>query len=241
MNVRQALKKSELITGLVHDTKKILTLPSHIRYKGMIKSYLASHEIKKLQLGAGPTSLDGWLSTDISPQSDHVVFLDATKSFPFDNDTFDYVYSEHMIEHMPFSEGVSMLRECYRVLKSGGAIRIATPDLEVLMNLYIHDEDPLNKKYITWITDNFLPQLSVYRASFVINNAFRNWGHQFLYDSNLLELAMFEAGFSNIRRCSPNKSDNANFDGIETHGNNVFGDHDMADFETMVYEATCGA
>ena len=133
-----------------------------------------------------------------------------------------------------------MLRECRRVLKPGGTIRIATPNLEVLIGLYSYNGDPLNERYIKWIMDRYLNGINVYKASFVINNAFRNWGHQFLYDGELIEMAMQEAGFINIQRCSPGESDDENLRGIESHGKNV-ADDDMAAFETMVFEGKCPA
>ena len=74
------------------------------------------------------------------------------------------------------------------------------------------------------------------KASLVINNQFYNHGHQFLYDGELLELALQKAGFIKIRRCASGKSNDENLRGIESHGMNV-GDLAMATFETMVFEA----
>ena len=65
----------------------------------MIKEYLASHTIRKLELGAEPTNQEGWLTTDNRHGASNL-YLDVTEKFPFDNDVFDYVYSEHMIEHL---------------------------------------------------------------------------------------------------------------------------------------------
>jgi predicted SAM-dependent methyltransferase len=59
--------------------------------------------------------------------SEGTVFLDATTPFPFDCGTFDYIYCEHMIEHISWQKGQTMLRECHRVLKPRGVMRIATP------------------------------------------------------------------------------------------------------------------
>jgi predicted SAM-dependent methyltransferase len=206
-----------------------------------LKNYLATSGINKLQLGSGFAAPAGWLGTDIAPQSDGVVYLDATKPFPFEDETFDYVHSEHMIEHISWHEGLFMLRECRRVLKPGGTIRIATPDLEVLLGLYKRKEDSsLDEKYIKWITDTFMVGLNNYKASFVINNAFRNWGHQFLYDGELMEMAMRETGFTNIRRCSMGESDDENLRGIESHGMNAV-DEELVAFETMVFEGDCAA
>ena len=236
MNVRETLKRSDAIVGLVRDTRKVLKLPDRVRRNRTARTYLASPGKKRLQIGAGPTLLEGWLSTDIAPRSEAVVFLDATRPFPFESGVFDYIYSEHMIEHISWDDGLSMLRECKRVLKPGGTVRIATPDLEVLLGLYTGKyASPAGDKYIRWITDTFLEQVRVYEPSFVINNAFRNWGHQFLYDGRLMEMAMREAGLTNITRLRPGESKHPDLQGIESHGRNV-ADEEMATFETMVHE-----
>src|SRR5438477_50522 len=80
--------------------------------------------------GAGFNSLPGWLNTDLEPKSASVIYLDAAKPLPFAYSTFDYIFSEHVIEHIPYPQGLSMLKECFRVIKPGGTIRIATPNLE---------------------------------------------------------------------------------------------------------------
>jgi len=129
-----------------------------------------------------------------------------------------------------------MLRECYRVLKPGGKIRIATPDLETLIGLHTPDKSELQQRYIEWIIDTFLPQVGVYRESFVINNAFRNWWHQFIYDRATLQSAMEEVGFVDITRYAPGESDDEVLRGIESHGK-AAGNEDMNRFETMVLEA----
>ena len=45
--------------------------------------------------------------------------------------------------------GSSMLRECFRVLKSNGTIRISTPDLRFLIELYNHPQND----YIRYMID----------------------------------------------------------------------------------------
>ncbi|GAA2758383.1 hypothetical protein GCM10009872_37430 [Actinopolymorpha rutila] len=237
MNLRQTLRQSDAIVGLVHDSRKVLRTPALVRRRRIIENYLATEGRKKLQIGAGRTSLDGWLSTDISPGFDGSVYLDASKAFPFGDAVFDVVYSEHMIEHISWDGGLFMLSEVRRVLKPGGVVRMATPDLEVLLGLYNRDQSALGEKYVQWITDRFLPHVGVYDPSFVINNAFRNWGHQFLYDGKLMEMALLRAGFADIKRCSPGESEHAELRGIESHGKHV-ADEAMATFETMAYEGT---
>jgi len=99
----------------------------------MVSDYLRSSAVPKLQIGAGKNLLPGWLNTDYDPLPG-AAYLDATTRYPFDADTFALVYSEHIIEHVPYSAGASMLRECFRVLKPGGVLRISTPDLPFLVD-----------------------------------------------------------------------------------------------------------
>jgi predicted SAM-dependent methyltransferase len=189
-----------------------------------------------LQIGAGPNILEGWLNSDQYPTSRGVVFLNATKPFPFEDCTFDYILSEHQIEHLTYKQGLFMLGECYRVLKPGGKMRVATPDLQTLIGLYAPERSDLQQRYIRWITDKFLPQIGIYSECFVINSAFRDHGHQFIYDHATLESAMEEVGFVDIARYAPGESDDETLRGIESHGKSA-GNEDMNRFETMVLEA----
>src|SRR4051812_49307368 len=84
-----------------------------------ISTYLRTHDVRKLQVGVGCNTWDGWLNGDIEPVAPGVVYLDAASRFPFDDGVFSYIFTEHMIEHIPYAEGKNMLNECHRVLKPG--------------------------------------------------------------------------------------------------------------------------
>ena len=96
-----------------------------------------------------------------------------------------------------------MLKDCYGILKPGGNIRIATPDLDVLLQPGNYNGNPLNEQYIKWSTARFLKGVGIYRAALVINNFFHSWGHQILYDGDLMATALRDAGFRDIKRCFP--------------------------------------
>lgn len=200
--------------GLV-DIKK---LSGYATRKRKIQTYLDNNPIKKLQLAASNSLLPGWLNTDLLPTSRKVVYLDATTRFPFDDDVFNYVFSEHMIEHLEHPNAVSMLHECFRVLKPGGRIRISTPDLKVLIGLHSEERTARQNHYIDWMAEKFLPEVDHCKEVFVINNAFRAWGHQFLYDRDVLRVTMTRIGFEDIRFYQPGVSDDENLRGIELHG-----------------------
>jgi glycosyltransferase involved in cell wall biosynthesis/predicted SAM-dependent methyltransferase/polysaccharide pyruvyl transferase WcaK-like protein len=179
-----------------------------------INNYLESHHIRKLHLGAGPNVLDGWFNTDISPEHKGVYALDVTERLPFDDKSIDYILSEHLVEHLTYKDGLDMFRECFRILKPGGIIRVATPDLEILIKLHTLKKNEIQQQYIKWHVDSFLPGMT-YNDCFVINNAFRGWGHQFIYDEETLRNSMEKVGFVEIKRYKPGESDDENFRGIE--------------------------
>lgn len=236
--------KSLTVAGLFSDCRKLRKILLALGRKRQINAYIDSHKVRKLQIGAGTGKISGWLATDINPASRDIMYLDATKKLPFPDRTFDYIFCEHMIEHISWSEGLLMLKECRRILKYGGVVRIATPDLSVLLQTYFKfKHTDIEQKYIKWITDTFVDGVNIYKPSFVINAAFRCWGHTFLYDGDLLEIAMREAGFRSIRRVAVGESTHAALKGVERHGNviehygNIIESDNLNKFETMVFEA----
>jgi predicted SAM-dependent methyltransferase len=168
-----------------------------LRRGKQIDSYLRTHEERKLQLGAGEHPHEGWLNTDLHGYGrDELVFLDVRKRFPLPDESFDLVYSEHMLEHLTYAEGQDCLRECRRVLKPGGAIRIATPSLERLARLY--EGGDLQERYVRWAVETLDPETEAPLPGVALNNFFRSWGHRFIYDPQTLRHALTEAGFVDV-------------------------------------------
>jgi predicted SAM-dependent methyltransferase len=239
LRMRALLKRSEFIVGiakvlrgLIRDTQVLIWLAAR---EGKVAEYLKAHPVKKLQLGTSNNLLFGWLNTDVFCNHRTVVYLDATRRFPFNDNTFDYVFSEHMIEHIDYHAGHAMLQECFRVLKPGGRIRIATPDLRVLLALLGEPKAEFQKYYIDWAIRRFAPAVKNNKDVFVINNFFRAWGHQFLYDTQTLQTILSTVGFRELNLFRPRASDDPNLEKLETHGRELESE-EINQFETMVIE-----
>jgi predicted SAM-dependent methyltransferase len=189
------------------------------------RSYLAAADVKKLQIGCGRRILAGWLNADYHPKTRDVLHLDATRRLPFDDATFDYVFSEHMIEHVPFHQGQDLIEECFRVLAPGGTLRISTPDLAFLIDLYRSREIPERERSSVQaeFLDHFLAteiknrqrHAPVDYDSFLINKFVRAWGHEFIYDEKTLGYTMRTAGFDDIVRRQVSESEHEALRGLE--------------------------
>lgn len=203
------------------------------RRRRIVRDYVATHPVRKLQLGSGLKLMEGWLNTDCSLVFKSPCFLDVTRPFPIENAQFDYVFTEHLIEHLTFKEGQNLLRESFRVLKPGGKIRVACPDLMKVIGLYTAPRSAAREQYIKHCVDCSLGDIGTYNECFVINNAVRNWGHKFLYDEQTMKLAMERAGFEDVVRCEVCVSSDPSLKNLESFGQG----YEAKCYETIVMEA----
>lgn len=203
----------------------------------VLRNYINYPGVKKLNLGAGNLAIDGWLNADIRSKNFGVIFLDAGKRFPFKDCSFDYILSEHTVEHLSSGEMEHMLFECRRVLKPAGGIRITTPDLGKMVGLYNGGEP--EREYSRWVSEfssgNF-SSVSCDPSVFAINNVFYNWGHKFIYDFETLKRCLVNSGFVDVKRCRYGESSEEAFNNVEVHHISVK-NREMTYFETLAVEA----
>jgi predicted SAM-dependent methyltransferase len=168
----------------------------------------------KLHLGCGTVRLDGWVNVDLAARARELATppdlnLDVRKGLPFRDGAARLIYHEHLIEHLTLDEGTRCLRDWLRVLEPGGVLRVATPDLEYLVERYgggWRDQ--------AWLAQ---PEYAFIRTrAEMLNVAFRWWDHRYLYDGEELERRMREAGFAPLRRCDLGCSSVPELAGLET-------------------------
>ncbi|MFV5688940.1 class I SAM-dependent methyltransferase [Flavobacterium sp. ZT3R25] len=206
-----------------------------------INFYLENNEIKKIQIGCGTNFLEGWLNTDIK-NNDKIIYLDAGEKFPLESDSFDFVYSEHLFEHLKTGQQLNMLTESFRILKKGGVMRIATPNISFLFRLFENPNTPEMIDYVNWAVKN-IPHL--FEANnmvvdqeehyvYVINNFFKAWGHQVIHNISSLSKLALQCNFAQVRECTVGESNVLDLKNIERHGTII---PERINFlETMVVE-----
>jgi len=110
-----------------------------------------------LNLGCGPRYHTDWTNLDFVGIPPHVRQHNLLEGIPFEEGAFDVVYHSHVLEHFSKEDAVAFIRECSRVLKKGGSIRIAVPDLERIAQNYLNclkkaldEENELNGEQYDW-------------------------------------------------------------------------------------------
>lgn len=228
------------LTQLYHYTfdflsNKVTLLYSILCSKNKIEDYILHNEVRKLHIGCGTNLIEGWLNTDLYPRNLNAVRLNAFKMSAIPNNSFDYIFSEHMIEHLTYQQGEIMLKECKRILKPNGKIRIATPNLQFLLNLMNPEKSKVQIDYIKFITQKDIKS-EIESDCFVLNNFFYNYTHRFIYDKNTLSNLLKNVGFNKINFYNPSNSLDPNLTNIEHHGH-IIG-KEFNELESMVVEAS---
>jgi predicted SAM-dependent methyltransferase len=168
--------------------------------------YLATNEPKwrdlQLHLGCGPITLEGWINIDNQPYAGIDFRWDLARGIPFRHAR--YVFAEHFIEHLSYQQGADFMRGCRAALRGDGILRLSTPNLDWVWHVSYHPA--------MWSNED-----ESMRDCFVLNRAFRGWGHQFLYNPVTLTALLQNAGFATVRAFRYGESDTPALTGIERH------------------------
>ncbi len=121
-----------------------------------------------------------------------IVVHDLRRPFPWADDSAEAVYSSHTLEHLTGDEGRRFARECHRVLRPGGVLRIVVPDLRVCVKTYLDGKVPAGEFLERLGIDPVMPGdgwLRGFLAPWV------RFPHRCMYDGDSLPALLREAGF----------------------------------------------
>jgi predicted SAM-dependent methyltransferase len=175
----------------------------------------------KLNLGCGSQVPDGWINVDYAmgarfakipsfhslnkklrifetDWSDKIYIHNLTRKFPWADSTIDVVYSSHTLEHFSREDGRRFLKECHRVLRKNGIIRIVVPDLRYEVDEYIAGrtkaDDFVEKLNVLYSTSNNVLKRRLY--------PFIQFQHKCMYDAPRLLAILNETGFEATSRAA---------------------------------------
>lgn len=95
-------------------------------------------KLDHLNVGCGSKTHPAWVNIDMASNDPDVITANLLEGFPFPEARFDVVYHSQVLEHFPKDRALPFIRECHRVLRPGGLIRVVVPDLANIVSAYQH-------------------------------------------------------------------------------------------------------
>jgi SAM-dependent methyltransferase len=194
----------------------------------VIPAATATQNELKLNIGCGTSGIAGWCNIDDSPTvllsriplgrrlfrtpawPRDVRRIDVLRGLPFAESSVSYIYSSHLLQGVTYEDSLRLVKECFRVLRPIGLLRIAVPDLERAIKDYLDDRDDL-------ASHKLMRRLSLKGSA--IRDLLRGGGyHQYyrqMFDGRSLTHLFSEAGFQNPEVCGFRQSRIPEIDAIE--------------------------
>jgi predicted SAM-dependent methyltransferase len=149
-----------------------------------------------LHLGCGPINHAGFINIDAVP-APHIHDVRQIDDLSlFKEDTVDLIYASHCLEHFGHRKVPEVLREWYRVLKTGGILRLSVPDFDLLLNIYKDNGNDINA----------IIQLLMGGQDYEYNF------HKVVFTKTSLASLLRSIGFIEIRTWEPGTSELTTFD-----------------------------
>ena len=116
---------------------------------------------------------------------------------PFPNESVNYLYSSHVLEHFYTDTAERILADAYRILRKGGWLRICVPDLQHAFALYAQGHKEQALSYF------FEPRRGAFNR------------HRYMYDFDLLSSLLKKVGFCSVQKCAYRQGRVPNLDRLD--------------------------
>jgi predicted SAM-dependent methyltransferase len=158
-----------------------------------------------INLGAGTILPPEFINVDFFFERKIDFTCDLRYPLRIQNESVNGIFCEHTMEHVNYSDNVQLFKECYRILKPGGAIRIVLPDVQIFTKKYLENDQEWFSTYedLNLISSGDPKRINrrfatpMQAISFITQEYF----HVSCWDEQTLTHFLKEAGFTNINRC----------------------------------------
>jgi predicted SAM-dependent methyltransferase len=154
---------------------------------------VSAEPVRRLNWGCGGAGVPGWINSDRRSGVHIACCGDIRDGLPLETDSIDYCVSIHALQEVPWPDLVPVLQELRRVLKPGGVLRLALPDLAKGLEAYrkgdrgyflIPDED------VRSLDGKFILHLLWYSHS------------RLMFTADFIAEMLRRAGFSEVHPCA---------------------------------------
>jgi predicted SAM-dependent methyltransferase len=161
--------------------------------------------MEKLHVGAGPNRLPGWRNHDRD--------MDLRKPLPLQDGSIQFLFAEHVVEHITPAEAWQFFKEVRRVLRPGGVARVAVPCVDLVAARY-------DATYADFLRTRVGGDGTREDA---INSIICNWGHKAIWTVAALRAVLESLGFQTTEEQSGH-SLHPELNGIDRHARRI-GEH----------------
>jgi predicted SAM-dependent methyltransferase len=155
----------------------------------------------KLHLGCGKRFIPGFVHIDLA-DFPHIDYQHEIDSLPmFADNSVELIYCCHTFEYFDRQQAPAVLAEWHRVLRPGGVLRLAVPDFEALVQVYLRYGDLkliLGPLYGRWVVPSSQGEIVIY--------------HRTVYDFKSLAEVLEQNGFHDVRRYDWRQTEHADYD-----------------------------
>jgi SAM-dependent methyltransferase len=150
--------------------------------------------MRRLEIGPGKRALSGFETLDIDKTKNPNYWADAGGPLPIADETFDFVYASHVLEHIPWYQTEGALAEWVRILKSGGKLEVWVPDAAKIAKALLADAEVPEK----WCKYNAERDVCKWAAGRTYAYGPEpNW-HKALFNRRYLRKVLRNAGLVNL-------------------------------------------
>lgn len=163
---------------------------------GLIKTKLIfkRNKVNSLEIGLGESKKKkGFITSDLNLKTDFP--YDLRLGLPFPNESIDLVYSEHVLEHFSYGDLISLLKDCYRVLKPNGVFSLVVPNARKYIEGYFHPEImDVEKDCVYQFGLSYKSKIDYVNYIFYMDGQ-----HRYMFDEENILTILSEIGFKDVK------------------------------------------